>query len=124
SPEIAQEQDILADSYAMYCMGLFFDDKENVFQPTDFRLVGLHRTAAYILGVDPAEEAPKLALSDETRPIAEKYVCIAVQASTQCKYWNNPTGWMEIVAYLKKQGYRVICIDQKPVHGTAIVWNH
>ncbi|ATI12919.1 MULTISPECIES: autotransporter strand-loop-strand O-heptosyltransferase [Acetobacter] len=124
SPEIAQEQDILADSYAMYCMGLFFDDKENVFQPTDFRLVGLHRTAAYILGVDPAEEVPKLALSDETRPIAEKYVCIAVQASTQCKYWNNPTGWMEIVAYLKKQGYRVICIDQKPVHGTAIVWNH
>lgn len=114
----------MADSYATYYMGLFFDDKDNLFQPTDFRFVGLHRTAAYILGVDPAEEAPKLVLPDETRPIEEKYVCIAVQASTQCKYWNNPTGWMEVVAYLKEQGYRVICIDQKPVAGAGIIWNH
>ncbi|MGD7070959.1 autotransporter strand-loop-strand O-heptosyltransferase [Acetobacter sp. AAB5] len=124
SSEEAREQDIFSNSYAMYCMGLFFDDVACNQQPTDFRFVGLHKTAGYILGVNPEEEAPKLTLPDETRPIAEKYVCIAVQASTQCKYWNNPTGWMEVVAYLKEQGYRVICIDQKPVHGNGIVWNH
>ena len=61
-------------------------------------IVGLHRTAGYILGVDPTEAPPRIALADDSRPIAEPYVCIAVQSTTQCKYWNNPTGWREIVA--------------------------
>ena len=110
--------------YATYSMGLFFDDKEYVHQPCDFRHVGLHRTAGYILGVDPTEVPPSIALADDSRPIPEPYVCIAVQSTTQSKYWNNPTGWHEIVRFLKDAGYRVICIDQKPVHGHGLVWNH
>jgi len=110
--------------YATYNMGLFFDDKACVHQPCDFRFVGLHKTAAYILGVDPTEEAPRIALADDSRPIAEPYVCIATQATTQAKYWNNPMGWREIVPFLKRAGYRVICIDQKPMHGQGLVWNH
>ena len=110
--------------YATYNIGLFFDDEARIFQPCDFRLVGLHRTAGYILGVDPADEAPKLVIEDRSRPIPERYVCIATQSTTQAKYWNNPSGWREIVAFLKDAGYRVICIDQKPVHGTGLVWNH
>jgi autotransporter strand-loop-strand O-heptosyltransferase len=110
--------------YATYYMGLFFDDADNTWQPCDFRHVGLHRTAAYILGVDPAEGPPKIALPDESRPIPEPYVCIAAQSSSQAKYWNNPHGWREVIRYLKQVGYRVVCIDQKPVHGGALVWNH
>ncbi|KFL92019.1 Plasmid pIB6 ORFA DNA [Acetobacter malorum] len=122
--EDAEKAEVPAKAYATYCIGLFFDDKENNQQPTDFRFVGLHRTAGYILGVSPHEEAPRLHLPDDSRPIAEPYVCIAVQASTQCKYWNNPTGWQEVIAFLKEKGYRVICIDQKTVHGTGLVWNY
>jgi autotransporter strand-loop-strand O-heptosyltransferase len=110
--------------YATYSMGLFFDDKDCVHQPCDFRHVGLHRTAGYILGVDPIEVPPRVAVDDESRPIAEPYVCIATQSTTQAKYWNNPHGWREVVKFLKGAGYRVICIDQKPVHGFGIVWNH
>jgi autotransporter strand-loop-strand O-heptosyltransferase len=110
--------------YATYSIGLFFDDKDCVHQPCDFRHVGLHRTAGYILGVDPAEQPPVLGIPDEGRPIPEPYVCIAAQSTTQAKYWNNPHGWREIVQFLKDSGYRVICIDQKPVHGTGLVWNH
>jgi len=110
--------------YATYSIGLFFDDKDCMYQPCDFRFVGLHRTAGYILGVDPTEVPPRIALPDDTRPIAEPYVCVAVQSTTQAKFWNNPTGWREIVAFLKEAGYRVVCIDQKPTHGTGIVWNH
>jgi len=110
--------------YATYSMGLFFDDAENIFQPTDFRHVGLHRTAGYILGVDPTEAPPRLALPDESRPIEEPYVCIAVQSSTQSKLWTNPHGWHEVIDYLKGLGYRVICIDKDRVHGTGMVWNH
>jgi autotransporter strand-loop-strand O-heptosyltransferase len=110
--------------YATYSIGLFFDDKDCVFQPCDFRYVGLHRTAGYILGVDPTETPPRVALADDSRPIAERYVCIAAQSTTQSKYWNNPAGWREIVAFLKQAGYRVICVDQKSVHGQGIIWNH
>jgi autotransporter strand-loop-strand O-heptosyltransferase len=110
--------------YATYSIGLFFDDKEFVHQPCDFRHVGLHRTAAYILGVDPTEVPPRVALTDSSRPIAEPYVCIAVQSTTQSKYWNNPYGWREVVQFLKSFGYRVVCIDLKPVHGHEHVWNH
>ena len=110
--------------YATYCMGLFFDDENRVYQPCDFRHVGLHRTAGYILGVDPIEVPPQLELDDDSRPIPEPYVCIAVQSTTQSKYWNNPHGWREIVDFLKRAGYRVICIDQKPTHGHGLIWNH
>lgn len=112
------------DYYATYSMGLFFDDKDGLNQPCDFRHVGLHRTAGYILGVDPTEAPPRIVLADDTRPLAEPYVCIAVQSTTQAKYWNNPQGWHEIVRDLKESGYRVICIDQKATHGTGLVWNH
>jgi autotransporter strand-loop-strand O-heptosyltransferase len=109
---------------ATYSMGLFFDDKDCVYQPCDFRFVGLHRTAGYILGVDPTETPPRIALPDDSRPIPEPYVCIGIQSTTQAKYWNNPSGWLEIVRFLKDAGYRVICIDQKPVHGAGLIWNH
>ena len=110
--------------YATYNLGLFFDDHAKVQQPCDFRLVGLHRTAGYILGVDPTESAPRIVVEAGGRPIPEPYVVIATQSSTQAKYWNNPTGWHDIVDFLKKSGYRVICIDQKRVHGQGLVWNH
>ena len=110
--------------YATYSIGLFFDDKDFIHQPTDFRHVGLHRTAGYILGVDPTEVRPKLVIEDDTRPITEPYVCIAVQSTTQSKYWNNPEGWRAITAFLKQAGYRVVCIDQKAVHGHGLIWNH
>jgi len=109
--------------YATYTVMLFYDDDAQNMQPCDFRLVGLHRTAAYILGVDPADAPPKLGAPEAPRPVPEPYVCIASQATTQCKYWNNPNGWRDIVAFLKEAGYRVFCIDEKPVHGRDIVWN-
>ena len=124
SHEEVNEEKLADRAYATYNLGLFFDDTDFVHQPTDFRHVGLHRTAAYILGVDPSEEAPRLSLADESRPIEDKYVCIAVQSSTQSKCWNNPDGWRLVVRYLKERGYRVVCIDQKPVHGHGYVWNH
>ncbi|MGJ4919800.1 autotransporter strand-loop-strand O-heptosyltransferase [Bradyrhizobium sp. HKCCYLRH2060] len=98
--------------YATYSVALFFDDAEFVHHPCDFRQVGLHRTAAHILGVDPAEQPPRVALSEESRPIEDPYVCIAVQATTACKHWNNPEGWQSVVAFLRATGYRVICVDQ------------
>jgi len=112
--------------YATYTIAVYFlkggmyDHKDCV--PCDYRFVGLHRAAGYILGVDPTETPPRIALPDDTRSIAEPYVCIAVQSTMQSKYWNNPAGWSEIVAFLKAAGYRVVCIDLKKSHGQGLVW--
>ena len=110
--------------YATYSVALFFEDHAFVHQPCDFRQVGLHRTAGHILGVDLAEMRPRVALADDSRPIADPYVCIAAQSTTQSKYWNNPDGWRDVVNDLRQTGYRVVCIDQKSVHGRDRVWNH
>lgn len=117
------EQRLADQIYATYSIGLFFDDASFDWQPTDFRLVGLHRTAAYILGVQPEESPVRLGVPDRGRPIPEPYVCIAVQSSSGAKYWNNPAGWLAVVSSLRARGYRVICIDQKSVHGTALTWH-
>jgi autotransporter strand-loop-strand O-heptosyltransferase len=116
------EHNIVDRTYATYSLGVFFGDEAHDWQPADFRLVGLHRTAAYILGVDPTETPPLLALPDDCRTLAEPYAVIAVQSSSGCKYWMNPNGWREVVAFLKDAGYRVICIDQKAAHGQALMW--
>ncbi len=112
--------------YATHNIGLFFDDEERVHQPCDFRLVGLHRTAGYILGVDPTEEPPRIvpefARASDCRA---RYVCIATQSTMQAKYWNNPTGWRrEIVRFLKDAGYEVVCIDRSPISGQGLSWNY
>ena len=108
--------------YACYYMGLFFKGDVD-HQPIDFRYIGLHRTAGYILGVDPSDIPPRVNLS-APRQIKEKYVCIAAQSSSQAKYWNNPLGWITIVQFLKDNGYRVLCIDKEKVHGTGLNWNY
>jgi autotransporter strand-loop-strand O-heptosyltransferase len=124
TPEEATAQRLNESAYATYYLGLFFSDVACEWQPTDFRHVGLHKTAAYILGVELSERAPRLALADDSRPIAEPYAVIAVQSTSGAKYWNNPNGWREVIDFLKSRGYRVVCIDQKKVHGHGIMWTH
>lgn len=119
---ITKEQVPEYQPYACYYIGLFFRGDVD-HQPCDFRFVGLHRTAGYILGVAPEEERPRFDLS-APRAIKEPYICIAAQSSSQAKYWNNPHGWREVVAFLKEHGYRVLCIDKDHEHGTGIMFNH
>jgi autotransporter strand-loop-strand O-heptosyltransferase len=108
--------------YATYRIGLFFRGDVDR-QPIDFRQVGFHRNAGYILGVAPDESPVRLKL-DAVRQIEEPYVCIATQSTCQAKYWNNGQGWANVVAHLKHLGYRVLCIDKQAHHGAGFVWNH
>ena len=114
---IAPEETKNYKPYACYYMGLFFRGDVD-HQPIDFRYIGLHRTAGYILGVDPADEPPRFDLS-APRKIKEKYVCIAVQSTSLAKMWNNPGGWRIVVDFLKQKGYRVLCIDKASFTGKA-----
>lgn len=108
--------------YATYRVGLYFEGNTDN-QPVDFRKVGFHRSAGYILGVAPYEAPVRLDLS-AARVIREPYVCIATQSTCQAKYWNNGTGWSEVITHLKSLGYRVLCIDRAAHYGQGFIWNH
>ena len=117
-PEIdfcTREEAEKLSSYANYNIGLY-ELGNMTHQPMEHRYVGLHKFAAYLLGVDDQELPPKFDLS-APRIIKEKYVCIAVQSTSLCKMWNNPIGWRTVVAWLKEQGYRVLCVDKEPFTG-------
>ena len=106
--------------YASYYIGIFFPCDDRLHQPSDFRVRGLHKNAAMILGLDedgePKDISVKLYPNDKERKIKAPYVCIAAQASGQAKYWNNGAGWINVVRYLKEKGYRVLCIDRENVY--------
>lgn len=112
-----------AQSYASYYLGIFFPCDDRTHQPTDFRVSGLQKTIPFLLGLPPVELKPRIAVQDTARMIDEPYVVIAAQSSAQCKYWNHPTGWFELIKHLKSLGYRVLCIDKQHAHGEKQWWN-
>ena len=120
---ISKEDAAKLSPYATYNLGLFFGGDTDR-QPFDFRQIGLHRTAGKILGIEDISDIPPRVNLTAERKIKEKYAVIAAQASSQCKYWNNPFGWREVVQYLKDNGYRVLCIDRMTEYGTDYTWNH
>ncbi|WP_293726086.1 autotransporter strand-loop-strand O-heptosyltransferase [uncultured Phascolarctobacterium sp.] len=107
--------------YASYYLGIFFPCEDRIHQPSDFRVRGLHKNAAMILGLIDAGEPEnlniKLLPEVKKRKIKEHYVCIAAQSSSQAKYWNNGAGWLNVVKHLKDKGYRVLCIDRENFYG-------
>ncbi len=113
------------DLYASYHIGLFAPWDDRNLQPMDWRVVGLQAHAAYMLGLPPKEERVKLLPSKKAKNIQPKepYVCIATQATAQSKYWNNANGWIYIIDYLKKQGYRVLCVDREKITVNGIYGN-
>lgn len=118
-----EEEDHLLP-YATYYLGLFFDETFNFdWQPYDFRTFGLHRQGGHILGISKDIQLPPEVDTTRPSPIAGKYVAIAVQGSKQCKVWNNPTGWLDVVRYLGNLGYTVVCIDREPVCGSEYTYN-
>ncbi|GAB0117384.1 autotransporter strand-loop-strand O-heptosyltransferase [Acidisoma sp. 7E03] len=109
--------------YATYKMMMFFGDVNRDWNRCEGRWLSLQGNAAHLLGIDARELRPRLALPDESRPIAEPYAVIATQATGQAKYWNSPDGWDQTIAYLKSRGLRVICIDRSRVETRGFIRN-
>jgi autotransporter strand-loop-strand O-heptosyltransferase len=124
---VSRDEECDADQqYATYYIGLFMEDKIRIWNPVDYRVVGLMDTAKHILGVTNSDVSIPPLLNkvyNTPRPIKEPYVCIAAQATAAAKMWLNPYGWMQTIAQIKSDGYRVICIDKSLACGDGIMWN-
>jgi len=74
----------------------------------------LQKVAGDILGIKEWEEVHSPIYREKSdRKIKQKYVCIAEHSTAQCKYWNNPTGWQDVVDYLKLKGYLVYSLSKE-----------
>jgi autotransporter strand-loop-strand O-heptosyltransferase len=101
--------------YAMYCIGLFYneDDSINLFKnPIDPKSVTLQKMCSDILGLEYKEIKPKL--QRKNPPLEKlKQVCIGVFGTAQSKFWNNPTGWQDVVDWLNNKGYTVKLLSKE-----------
>ena len=101
--------------YAIYAIGWFNNEDKNPNNPIT---IPLQKAATDILGLPYKELKPKVSIPSSPSPIKGKYVTLAIQSTSQAKYWNYKGGWQQVVDFLNSQGYKVVCIDQYPTFGT------
>jgi autotransporter strand-loop-strand O-heptosyltransferase len=108
--------------YAQYKIGYFFSWNEG-WAKNDPRSIPLTSIAPSVLGLEVKEYKPKLKFKKD-RLTDKKYVCIGIQSTAQCKYWNNPNGWNDVVKYINSLGYEVWCIDKSSSFGSGNYMNY
>jgi autotransporter strand-loop-strand O-heptosyltransferase len=104
---------VVNNVYALYRLGLFYDDKRKIDYSrhlTDPKKEPLMKVASDILGLKYVELKPLLPKLGKKK---KKLVSIAIHSTSQCKYWNNPTGWQEVVNFLKGEGYEVRLLSKE-----------
>jgi autotransporter strand-loop-strand O-heptosyltransferase len=103
------------DYHAVYRIGWYYtlsDGFDKNINETSSITIPLQRTITDILELDYREIKPKI------KPLSEyksdkPYICIATNSTAQAKYWNNPTGWQELVDYVKSIGYDVYLLSKE-----------
>ena len=85
----------------------------NVIRYFDYREHSLQSIAKLILGLPEDEILSKINIpEDNGSKIKGKYVVIAMQSTSQLKYWNNPFGWERLFDFLGRNGYKIVIIDR------------
>lgn len=105
--EFVQPGTTVHNIHALYRLGVFHNDKREIDYTkhlTDPKKEPLTKVASDILGLEYAEILPKLPVLSTKK---KKVISIATHGTAQCKYWNNPTGWQDVVNFLITNGYEV-----------------
>ena len=96
--------------YGMYTLGWFWNTNKEPENPVT---IPLQKTATNILGLEFKEKKPRIKFTPQSNPYTQKYVTIAKHSTAGLKYWNNPTGWQELVDYLISKGYKVVSVSKE-----------
>ena len=106
----------VTDLYAMYSIGLFYNEDGTVNglkNPVDPKHQTMQKMCTDILGLDYTEIRPKI---KQRKPYIDanlKQICIGVFGTAQSKFWNNPTGWQDVVDWLNTKGYTVKLLSKE-----------
>lgn len=108
---------IVNNLYALYRIGWYYyngivDTNRN---PVDPKTRPMQATTTDILGLEYTQIRTKIYIPDKKPSIDGDYVCIAVHATAQSKYWNNPTGWQDLINYFNSINYKVVLISKESV---------
>ena len=106
---------VVSNLDSIYRIGWFYDgDSFNKDKnPRDFKNIPMQATTTDILGLPHTNLRANIVIKDSSRPMEEDYVCIGYHSTAQTKYWNNPTGWQEIVDWLISKGKKVVMISHE-----------
>jgi autotransporter strand-loop-strand O-heptosyltransferase len=104
--ELVEPGTVVPNVYAQYNIGWFYDlNKEPVLPNT----IKLQEAATKILGLDFQEIMPKLKYDAGNNKYG-KYVTIATNSTSGCKFWTKE-GWQGVINYLHEKGYKVINVS-------------
>jgi autotransporter strand-loop-strand O-heptosyltransferase len=102
--------------FAMHSIGLFYNEDgsvNNLKNPIDPKTQTMQKMCSDILGLDYAEVKPKIKKRTPYIEPTLKQVCIGVFGTAQSKFWNNPTGWQDVVDWLNNKGYTVKLVSKE-----------
>jgi autotransporter strand-loop-strand O-heptosyltransferase len=114
------------DCYAVYRIGWFKKDNEwtdfNRY-PNQVNLIPLQQTATDILGLEFKELNHGINFEKKENPLNKKYIAFGPNATSGCKEWDY-NNWVLLSKLVKKMGYEVITLTQKPYHidGVINIW--
>lgn len=95
--------------YGLYRIGWFYNDNKEPLIPHE---ITMQKAATNILGLDYKEIKPKLKIPNVEKI---KQITIGFHSTAQTKYWNNPTGWQEVVDYFISKGYIVKLLSKEGI---------
>jgi autotransporter strand-loop-strand O-heptosyltransferase len=107
--ELVEPGTVVPNIYAQYNIGWFYDSNKEPVLPNTIKL---QEAATKILGLGFQEIMPKLKY-DAGNNLYGKYVTIATNSTSGCKFWTKE-GWQGVINYLHEKGYKVINVSLEP----------
>jgi len=104
--ELVEPGTVVPNIYAQYNIGWFYDTNKEPVLPNTIKL---QEAATNILGLDFEEIKPKLKYDAGNNKYG-KYVTIATNSTSGCKFWTKE-GWQGVINYLHEKGYKVINVS-------------
>ena len=95
--------------HGMYRLGWFYEVNKEPEMPNT---IPLQKAATNILGLKFEEIQPRIDYKIGNRPNEGKYVTIATNSTSGCKFWTKE-GWQELINHLHSLGYKVINVSKE-----------
>ena len=108
--EFVEPGTVVPNIYAQYNIGWFYDSNKEPELPNTIKL---QEAATKILGLEFKEIKPTLIHPYKKVINDTKYVTIATNSTSGCKFWTKE-GWQGVINYLHEKGYKVINVSLEP----------
>ena len=93
--------------HGQYSIGWFYNQNKEPQLPNT---IPLQKCVTNILGLPFEEIKPRISYQIGKRPYKQKYVTIATNSTSGCKFWTRE-GWQELINHLHSLGYKIINVS-------------